>query len=176
MPPARARPTRASLHRSWRGPGQADRRGGIRGDAFRAAKRAELLVCGRLDANAVERESRDFGDTRAHLVAARADLRRLAHDRDIEVTDDSAARFHAIDRELQELVGRSSAPLLVARGKMHANVAVGERAEDRIRECMERDVGIRMTGELAFVCDLDAAEPDVVTAAIEGVDVIADAG
>src|ERR1700716_3266928 len=41
---------------------------------------------------------------------------------------------------------------------------------------MQRDVGIRMTGELARMRDLDAAEPDAIAAGIEGMDVVADTG
>ena len=48
---------------------------------------------------------------------------------------------------------------------MHADVAVGERAEDRVGERMQRDVGIGMAGELARVRDLHAAEPHMVAAA-----------
>ena len=84
--------------------------------------------------------------------------------------------LHALDREGEEPVGGGAAPFLVARRKMHADVAVGERAEDRVGQRMQRDVGIGMAGKLAVVRNLHAAEPDMVAAGVEGVDVIADAG
>ena len=51
---------------------------------------------------------------------------------------------HALDREFQELVGRRAAPARVARREMLADVAVGERAEDRVDERMQHHVGIGM--------------------------------
>ena len=60
--------------------------------------------------------------------------------------------------------------------KVLADVAVGDRAEDRIDERMQRHVGIGMAGQPAVVRDLHAAEPDVIAVA-EGVHVeaVADA-
>ena len=118
----------------------------------------------------------DRGDARPHRVAMRIDLRGLAHDRDIEMAHHAAALLHALDREGEEAVGRGAAPFLVARRKMHADIAVGERAEDRVGERMQRHVGVGMAGELAGMRDLDAAEPHMVAALIERVHVVADAG
>ena len=53
---------------------------------------------------------------------------------------------------------------------MLADVAVGERAEDRIDERMQRHVGVGMAGQPAVVRDLHAAEHDVIAVA-EGVHV-----
>jgi hypothetical protein len=59
---------------------------------------------------------------------------------------------------------------------MHADVAIRECAEDRVGERMQRDVGVRMAGELAGVRNFHAAEPHMIAAFVERVDVIADAG
>ena len=67
--------------------------------------------------------------------------------------DAAAARLHALDREGEEAVGGRAAPLRIARRKMHADVAVGERAEDRVDQRMQRDVGIGMAGEPACMRD-----------------------
>ena len=83
----------------------------------------------------------------AHGVAMRADARRLAHDGDVEMRDAAAALGHALDREFQELIGRRAAPARIARREMLADVAVGERAEDRVDQRMQRDVGVGMAGQ-----------------------------
>ena len=62
----------------------------------------------------------------------RADARRLADHGDVEMSDTPAASAQAVDREGEELVGGGTAPLRIAGRKMHADVAVGERPEDRI--------------------------------------------
>ena len=88
----------------------------------------------------------DLGDARAHGVAVRADARRLAHHGDVEMRDPPAARAHALDRERQEPVGGGAAPLRIAGRKVHADVAVGERAEDRVDQRVQHDVGVGMAG------------------------------
>jgi len=55
---------------------------------------------------------------------------------------------------------------------MQADVAIGERAEDRIGEGMERDVAVGMADDAPGMLDCDAAEHDLV-ARSEGVDVVA---
>ena len=55
---------------------------------------------------------------------------------------------------------------------MAADIAVAERAEDRIGDRMAQHVGVGMADEALIVRNLDAAEPDMI-AGPEGVDVIA---
>ena len=57
----------------------------------------------------------------------------------------AAARLHALDRKGKETVGGGAAPLLIAGRKMHADVAVSERAEDRVDQRMQGHVGVGMT-------------------------------
>ena len=117
----------------------------------------------------------DLGDARAHRVAMRADPRRLAHDGDVEMRDAPAACARALDREGEEPVGRGAAPVRIARREMHADIAVGERAQDGVDQRMEHDVGVGMAGQAARMGDAHAAEHDVIAVA-ELVHIEADAG
>ena len=74
--------------------------------------------------------------------------------RQIEMGDAAAARGHALDGELQEAVGRRAAPLRIARRKMRADVAVGERAEDGVGQRMQTDIGVGMAGEGLRSCGM----------------------
>ena len=58
---------------------------------------------------------------------------------------------------------------------MTADVAIGERAEDRVGDRVHQHVGVGMADEALIVRNLDAAEPDMIAGA-EGMDVIALAG
>ena len=130
-------------------PGQPDGGIGERRHAFAAAGEAHLLAGGRLHADALDRHAGDLGDARAHRVAMRADARRLADDGDVEMGDAPAAGAHPLDREGEEPVGGSAAPLRIARRKMHADIAFGERAEDRVDQRVQHDVGVGMAGQSA---------------------------
>ena len=97
----------------------------------------------------VDRNAGDLGDARAHGVAVRADARRLADHGDVEMGDASAARAHALDRKGEEPVGGGAAPLRIAGREVHADVAVGERAEDGVDQRVQHDIGVGMAGEPA---------------------------
>ena len=58
---------------------------------------------------------------------------------------------------------------------MRADIAVGERAEDRIDQRVQHDIGIRMAGQSAIMRDPHAAQRHVIAVA-EGVHVEAHAG
>ena len=105
----------------------------------------------------------------------RTDARCFAHECEVEVRDAAAARPHPLRRERKETVGRCAAPLRVGRRKMRPDVAVGERAEHRVRQRVEAHVGIGVTGEAVFVCDLHARQHHVV-AGRESVDIESGAG
>ncbi len=115
-----------------------------------------------LTATRVDGDAGDLGDARAHRVAVRPDARRLADDGDVEMRDASAARAHALDRECEETIGGGAAPLRIARREVHADIAVGERAEDGIDQRMQHDVGIGMPGQSARMGDAHAAERDMI--------------
>ena len=107
------------------------------------------LTATRLSVDAGER-----GDVCAHGVAMRPDARGLAHDVDIDMGDAAAARGEALEREGDEPVGRGAAPLRIARRKMHADVAVGERAEDGVGQRVQDHVGVGMAGERLRSCGI----------------------
>ena len=83
--------------------------------------------------------------------------------------------LHALDRKLKEPVGGGPLPLWVAGREMRADVAVGERAEQRVGHRMQHDVGIGMAAQLLPVRDAHAAEHHVVAGG-ESVHVDAGAG
>ena len=87
----------------------------------------------------------------------------------------AAARFYTLDRESQEAIGRGASPLRIARRKMRADIAVGQRAEKGIDQRMQPNVGVGMADEAAVMRDADAAEHHVI-ARPEGVHVDAGAG
>ena len=105
----------------------------------------------------------------------RRDARRFAHDGDVEMRDHAAAGAHPLAGEGEEAIRRRAAPLRIARRKVLADVAFGERAEDGIHQRMQRDVSIGMPGHAARIWDTDAAEHDVIAVG-EGMDVEAVAG
>src|SRR5262249_45181317 len=113
-------------------PGQADRGIGECRDAFAAPGETELLAGGRLPSHPRHRNAGDLGDPGAHGVAMRANARRLAHDSDVEMGNAPATRLDPLDREGKEAVGRSAAPLRIARREVHADVAFAERAQNGI--------------------------------------------
>ena len=75
----------------------------------------------------------------------------------------------------EEAMRRRAAPLRIAGREMQADIAGAERAQDRVGERVEPDIGIGMADQAALMRELDAAEPDAVAGA-EGVDVEALAG
>ena len=115
-----------------------------------------------LTRDAPYRNSSDRGNARAHGVAMRRDARRLANDRHVEMGDDAAPRAHALAGESQKAVRGRSLPLRIGRRKVHPDVAIGERAENGVDQRMQRDVGVRMSGDAARMRNADAAEHDVI--------------
>ena len=83
---------------------------------------------------------------------------------------DAASRANAFGRVGEEDRGIRAAPARVGGREMRADVALAERAVDRVGERVQRDVGVRMALELLVVRDEHAPEPDAV-AGREGVNV-----
>ena len=134
-----------------------------------------LLAGRRLHRHAIERKAGKLGDLGAHGVAVRPDLGRLAHQRQVEMGDAPAARFHALDREGEEPVGGRALPLRIAGREMRADIAVGQRAENGVGQRVQAHIGVGMAGELVRVRDAHAAQHDMI-AGREGVHVDAGAG
>jgi hypothetical protein len=108
-------------------------------------------------------------------IASRADLRPLADQRHFKVGDAAAALADAPDRIIQEAVGRCTFPFRIARRKVRADIAVGQRAEQGIDQRVEPDIAVGMGNE-AFVERHAYAADHHVVAVTQRVDVIAGAG
>ena len=101
----------------------------------------------------------------AHGIAMRADPRRLADDRHIKMGNHAGAGANALACERQETVRRSAAPLRIAGRKVHPDIALGERPQDRVHQRMQRNVRIRMSGDAARVRNAHARQHDVIAVA-----------
>ena len=99
---------------------------------------------------------------RAHGVAVRRDLGRLAQEGHVDVGDGAAARAHAPGRVGQEQVRGRALPARIGVGEMLADVAVADGAEQRIGERVQADVGVGVALQRVGVRNPDAAQPDVI--------------
>ena len=93
----------------------------------------------------------DLGDARAHLVAMRTDLRRLADERHVEIDDPPAFLAHAAHGVGKEAVGRRALPFRIGGREVLADVAVADGAEQRIGQRVQPDVGVRVADEAMVV-------------------------
>ena len=129
---------------------QAHRGDRLRGDAFAAAGEAEAFGRRRLHADAASIERKDLRDARAHRFAVRPDLRPLADQRDVDMAMHAALRCApAIRRMRQEHMRRRAAPAFVRGRKMLADIAGAERAQDRVGQRVQSDIGVGMAFEAA---------------------------
>ena len=119
------------------------------GDAFAPPGEAEALGGRGLDGDATDVEASDLRDRLADDVAMRADLRRLADDRRVEMGDQPAAGGDARDSIFQEDVGRSAFPAHVRGRKVRADVAIGDGAENGVGEGVQQHVGVGMADSAA---------------------------
>ena len=76
-----------------------------------------------------------------------ADLRCLAHQRDIEVGDGATPARDKGYRVPKEDFRRRTLPRRIDRRKMRADVAVADRAEDGVGQRMQADIGVGMASE-----------------------------
>ena len=88
--------------------------------------------------------------------------------------DPPAGLLDEVARMLEEQRRGGAAPLRVRRREMVADVAGAERAQDRVGQRVEDDVGVAVAGKALVVRDMDAAEPELAAGG-EGVDVEAEA-
>ena len=100
----------------------------------------------------------------------RADLRRFADEGRVEMDDRAAARPHAFRRMGEKDFRRRALPLRIGGREMLADVALGQRAVERVGERVQADVGVGMAAERCRMRDANAAQPYVV-AGREGVNV-----
>ena len=88
--------------------------------------------------------------------------------------DPPAGLLDEAARVLEEQRRGRAAPLRVRRREMIADVAGAERAQNRVGQRVEGDVGIAVAGKALVVRDMDAAEPEL-PAGGESMDVEAEA-
>ena len=128
---------------------QADGGDGLRGDAFAAAGKAEPFGRCRLDADAVAAMREDLPRARS-TIAARcgADLRALADQRHVDMRDDCRRgldrRSAAWRRNWSEAAPRHCGSL---GGKCCADIAGADRAEHRVGQRVQPDIGVGMPDE-----------------------------
>ena len=133
-------------------------RGRLCRDALAPAGKAELFRGRRLDRNTTGRQPADFRDPGTHGLPVRADLRRLADERQVDMGDLAATRYDGIDSLFQEEIGRRALPLRIGGREVAADVSVGKRAENRVGDGVEADIGVGMAGKRPLMRDLDAAK------------------
>ena len=137
------------------------RGGGERRDALLAPGEAEPFGCRRLDADPVRLDPHDRPRV-ARCIASgmRADLRALAEQRHIGMADRKPRAARAPRRMRRKISRRRALPLRVRGREMAADVALGQRAVDRVGQRMHarrrrrngptapRSCGIRDAAEL----------------------------
>ena len=142
--------------------GNQDSGAGHGGDAFAAADEAEPFHRRRFDADARCFDAENAGHRFPHGKPVRADLRRLAQERHVDIRDAPAEGGNAICGVGEEDTRCRAAPGGLARREVLADVAVADGAEQRVGECMQPDIGVGMPLEAMGVGDLHAAQPHVV--------------
>src|SRR3974390_2691490 len=128
-------------------PRQSDRRRGVGDDALAAAGKTELFPGGWLGRYPCCINSGEPCNVLADGITVRPNFGRFANNVQIEMGDHTAALLQAIERVGEETVGRCALPLRIAGRKMGAYISIRQRAEDRVDQRMQADIGIRMPGE-----------------------------
>ena len=98
----------------------------------------------------------------AHRVAIRPDARGLAEQRDVGMHDRPAALSHQRSGMFEKQLGGNAAPARVRRREMHADIALGDDAEQRVGQRMQGHIGIAMTDQL--LRDAGCVTPHRITA------------
>ena len=110
----------------------------------RPAKPSRSVVVA-LTRDAADVEARDSA-TRARIASRWGPIfGRFADERRIEMDDRAASRAHPLRRMGEEDLRRRALPLRVGGREMRADVALGQRAIERVGERMQRDVGVGMS-------------------------------
>src|SRR4051794_2386438 len=146
-----------------------------RGDASLAAGESKPLAGGRLHRHARQIQAGDVRDPRAHDIPKRSDLRSLADHRHVEMSDAAAARGHAIDGVFQKPMRGGALPSWIARRKMRTDIAIRQRAEDRVDQRVQADIAVGMRQKTFAVRHAHAADHHMIAVA-ERMHVVAGAG
>ena len=125
---------------------QAYRRRRQTGDPLAAAGKPEPLGRRRLDRDAADVKAGDLRHAGAHRLAVRADLGRFADQRRSRWTMKPPRGAHPLRGMGHKTGARRPLPLRIGRREMRADVALGERAVNRVGERVERDVRVGVAG------------------------------
>jgi hypothetical protein len=139
-----------------------------------ATGESELLRGGRLEGHLVDPQAADPCDPLPHGLPVGSEARLLAQQGRVEMIDHSAPAPHQMNRVGQEPVRRGAAPLRVARREVDADVALGQGAQQGIRERVQDHIPVRVGDHAPVMGHPDPAEPDMIPLA-EGMNVEAGA-
>src|SRR5690606_31432417 len=142
------------------------------GDAFAAAGETQALAGGGLDRNGAGPDAQIGRQMRAHGLGMRADLRPFADHSDVGIADRPGTLAGQGGAVAQELPAVGILPARIRRWEMPADVAQGQRAQDRIAQGMDDHVAVGVRQHAALVGDPHAAQHRVIAVA-EGMHVIA---
>lgn len=145
-----------------------------RADAFFAADKTQVFIRGRLDPNAIALDPKRLGNVCLHRGHVRRDLRRLHHQRGVDVNDAAVTQRDLPGGFREKDSTRSAAPFRVGVGKESSNVALADSTEHRVTNRMHQHIRIRMPIEPFRVHDFNAAQNELSTID-KLMDVVADA-
>src|SRR5262249_56561396 len=124
---------------------------------------AGRFIGGGLDARPANVEAKALGELRAYRVPVRPDAWALADEGEIDVNDHTATLFDPRRSVLEEYFRCYAAPALVRWWKMNADIAVGDRAEQRVGDCMHANIGVAVADEFPVIRDEHTAQDNRIT-------------
>src|SRR5439155_18381945 len=111
------------------------------------------------------------GERLLHGVTMRRQLRRLEHDRAVDVGDDPPGVAHPRHHRGEEREAVGAAPGGIGVGEVHADVAEPGGPEERVGHRMGHDVGIAVAGQPTFAFEAHAAQHQRTVVVGEGMDI-----
>src|SRR6185503_5975961 len=119
-------------------------RDGLGGDTLHAPDEAQLLRGRGLDVDRGGRDAEILGDVADHPRHVRRHARLLREDRRVDVHDPEPRGFHFLSRLPEQHAAVDLAVAGIRMGIVPADVAQRRRAEQRIADRVQQDVGVRM--------------------------------
>src|SRR6185437_9601398 len=135
---------------------------------FGTTAEAQLLGRGGLHADPADLAAEVSGEVFPHRLRVWPDLRRLGDHRDIRIAQRVTMLHHQRCRVAQELAAVRIAPARIGGRKMPADVAQGQRTENRIAQGVDHHVAVGMRNHAPAMRHAHAADDDMVARA-EGV-------
>ncbi len=130
----------------------------VRGDALAPAGEAEALGRGGLHVHPVHARTEVGGDIGAHRLDMGRHARALGDDRDIGIAQPVALAQHQRHAGAQQFAAVGALEARIGVGEVPADVAGRDGAEQRVAQCVQRHVAVRMRDEPVRVRDAHAAE------------------